>query len=37
VVPAASFCIDLMPEPQMCGDDRIQAMNYIALLEEKTR
>jgi len=30
------FCIDLMPEPQMCGADRIQALNYIELLELKT-
>ena len=31
------FCIDLKPEPRMCGNDRAQAMNYIADLEEKTR
>jgi len=31
------FCIELMPEEKMCGSDRAQAMNYIAILEEQTR
>ncbi len=31
------FCVDLMPEPAMCGDDRTQALHYLAVLEEITR
>ena len=31
------FCIELRPEPEMCGEDSTHALNYLAKLEKDTR
>jgi len=31
------FCIDLRPEPAMCGENRVHALNYLADLEVITQ
>jgi len=30
------FCVDLMPEPHMCGDSQTYALNYLAWMEKST-
>ena len=31
-----AFCASLRPEPGMCGDDRVDALQRIAILEQAT-
>lgn len=32
-----AVCVALRPEPEMCGDDRHQALRWLGWVEEQTR